>query len=65
MSVATAKYGFGDKWKNIWIDSYEGFYPNMSDYHMHEYFELSFIVSGNVNVLLTDSMERQVEYLLC
>ena len=57
MTVATAKYGFGDKWKDIWIDNYEGFYPNMSDYHMHEYFEISFIVSGNVNILLTDSME--------
>ncbi len=57
MKTATEKYGFGDSWKDVWIDSYEGFYPNMSNYHMHEYFEISFILSGNVNVLLADSME--------
>lgn len=57
MKAANEKYGFGDTWKDIWIDTYEGFYPNMSNYHMHEYFEISFISSGNVNVLLTDSME--------
>ena len=57
MKVATEKYGFGDTWNDIWIDTYEGFYPNMSNYHMHEYFEISFIASGNVNVLLDDSVE--------
>lgn len=57
MKAAIEKYGFGDTWNDVWIDFYEGFYPNMSNYHMHEYFEISFITSGNVNVLLTDGME--------
>lgn len=61
MKVATEKYGFGDTWNDIWIDTYEGFYPNMSNYHMHEYFEISFILSGKVNVLLTDRMESSTD----
>lgn len=57
MKAAIEKYGFGNTWKDIWIDTYEGFYPNMTNYHMHEYFEISFIASGNVNVLLADGVE--------
>ncbi|MEE0946476.1 MAG: AraC family transcriptional regulator [Acutalibacteraceae bacterium] len=45
-------------WKDIYTDTYEGFLPVMSDFHMHEYFEISIIISGNVNVLLKDSVER-------
>lgn len=29
----------------------------MTDYHMHEYYEISLILSGNVNILLNDKVE--------
>lgn len=58
MSVALTKYGFGVQWSDIRTDFYEGYYPNMTDYHMHEYYEISLIISGNVNILLNDSMEH-------
>ncbi len=61
MKALIEPYGFGDTWKDIWIDTYEGFYPNMSNYHMHEYFEISFIESGNVNILLADSVESSTD----
>lgn len=57
MDAKLAKYGFKSTWDDIFIDSYEGYYPNMTDYHMHEYFEISIIISGNVNVLLSNNVE--------
>lgn len=57
MAVALDKHGFASEWHDIKIDKYEGYYPNMTDYHMHEYYEISLILSGNVNVLLNDKVE--------
>lgn len=61
MSVALAPYGYKITWNDILIDEYKGYYPNMTDYHMHKYYELSIIISGNVNVLLKDSVESSTE----
>lgn len=49
---------YGKEWKDIYTDFYEGYSPNMTDFHMHKYYEISIIISGNVNVLLSDSMEK-------
>ncbi len=57
MSVALDAHGFKTEWQNITVDKYEGYYPNMTDYHIHEYYEISLILSGNVNVLLSDKAE--------
>ncbi len=56
MLVALDKHGFKESWQDIKLDKYEGYYPNMTDYHMHEYYEISLILSGNVNVLLADKV---------
>lgn len=61
MSVALAANGFGTEWKEIRLDRYEAFYPNMTDYHMHEYYEISLIRSGNVHVLLSDQAEHSTD----
>lgn len=50
--------GFGTQWKDIFIDTYEGYLPNMSDYHMHEYYEISLILSGDVKVILPKSLQH-------
>ena len=38
--------------------------PNMTDYHMHEYYEISLILSGEITVLLPDASYRGKESLL-
>ncbi|MBE6738937.1 MAG: AraC family transcriptional regulator [Ruminococcaceae bacterium] len=57
-NVRCVGYGFDDEWKDIKIDKYMGYTPRMTDYHMHNYYEMSIIISGNVNVLLTNSIEH-------
>lgn len=57
MSVVLDAHGFRDTWQDVTVDKYEGYYPNMTDYHKHEYYEISLILSGNVNVLLKDKAE--------
>ncbi len=59
--VKYASYGFSGKWEDIKVDRYKGYTPRMTDYHMHNYYEMSIIISGNVNVLLTDSMEHSTQ----
>lgn len=54
MSVKTENYGFGKNWTDLYIDEYEGRVPLMSDYHKHDYYELSLILSGEVRVLMPE-----------
>ena len=41
-------------WDNISVDSYGGYGPRMTDYHMHTYYEISLIKEGDVTVFLSD-----------
>lgn len=52
MSVKTENYGYGKNWTDLYIDEYEGSVSLMSDYHKHDYYELSLILSGEVRVLM-------------
>lgn len=61
MSKALELLGYGTRWTDISTDSYKGYYPNMTDYHMHNYYEISIIISGNVNVLFTDKKESSTQ----
>ena len=56
--VNIEKLGFGTQWKDIHIDTYEGYLPNMSDYHMHDYYEISLILSGDVKVILPKTVQH-------
>lgn len=50
------------KWTDFSIEDYEGYSPNMSRYHTHNYYEISLIVRGNVTVILgntADSVKSQ------
>lgn len=49
-----------DDWKNINIKYRESFYPPVSDFHEHNYYEINFIVSGNVKVFLPDQIDDGV-----
>lgn len=61
MSTKMELLGYGKWWSDIHTDTYEGYFPNMTDYHMHNYFEISIIISGNVNVLFTDKKESSTQ----
>ena len=57
MSANIENFGYRSLWDSFQVDRYEGYYPNMSDYHMHEYYEISLILSGSVKVLLPNSVQ--------
>ena len=61
MSTTLERHGYGTLWTDIHTDSYESYYPNMTDYHMHDYYEISLILSGNVHVLLSDMGESSTQ----
>lgn len=58
MPAILEQYFYKELWNDIHIDHYEGYSSNMTDYHMHEFYEISIIFSGNVNVLLKDTVEN-------
>jgi len=41
-------------WENICIKYRESYYPPVDDFHEHDYYEINFIISGNVKILLPD-----------
>lgn len=58
MPVHIENFGFGTEWNEFYSDVYEGYLPNMSDYHMHGYYEISLILSGDVKVILPNSLQQ-------
>lgn len=61
MAIQISGQGYKDIWGNITVNHYEGYYPNMSDYHIHEFYEISLIFSGDVNILLSDTSQRSTD----
>lgn len=57
MPARLEAFGYGTHWHDISTDYYEGYSNSMTDYHMHDYYEISLILSGNVKVLLSDHSE--------
>ena len=57
MPADLKNYGYGVSWTDFYTDSYEGYLSRMSDYHMHSYYEISLIFSGNVKVLFPDRVQ--------
>ncbi|MBQ9099162.1 MAG: helix-turn-helix transcriptional regulator [Clostridia bacterium] len=57
MPARLENFTFGRDWTDVTTDYYEGYEPHMSDYHIHHYYELSLILSGNVKILLSDTAE--------
>ena len=61
MSADLVAHGYKTSWSFYDVNRYEGYLPNMSDYHMHEYYEISVIISGKVKVLLSDTVHDGTE----
>ena len=49
------------RWNNCTVDYYEGYRNTMVNFHMHDYYEISLILTGNVKVLLPDHIQEGVE----
>ena len=57
MATRLEQFGYRTDWRQISTDYYEGYRPQMTDYHMHDYYEISLIVSGNVTVILGNTAD--------
>ena len=57
MSTKLENFSYGTKWKDFKIDCFEGYYSHMSHFHMHDYYEISLILSGNIKVILSDKTQ--------
>lgn len=64
MAVYLDEHGFKTEWHTFMTDSYCGHHPRMTDYHMHDYYEISLILQGNVKVLLHDLAESCTDGLV-
>ena len=45
-------------WTDCTVDYYEGYRTTMADFHMHDYYEVSLILTGSVKVLLSDRSQE-------
>ena len=50
-------YGYREAWRDVRVDEYEGYRPIMSDFHFHDFYEISIIFSGDMGIYLP-SLER-------
>lgn len=46
------------EWTDCTVDYYEGYRSTMADFHMHDYYEVSLILTGSVKVLLSDHVQE-------
>lgn len=51
MAVKNENYSFLKSWSDMYIDEYDRTSSVMSDFHYHDYYEVSLILSGEVKVL--------------
>ena len=61
MADILKNYGYESSWWDFHSDTYQGFRSNMSDYHMHGYYEISLILSGDVKILLPKTAQQGKE----
>jgi AraC-like DNA-binding protein len=61
MPARLESFSFGKTWHTVSTDYFEGHSNGMTDYHMHDYYEISLILSGRVKVLLSDTAEQSEE----
>ena len=50
-------YGYREAWRDVLVDEYEGYHPIMTDFHFHDFYEISLIFSGDMGIYLP-SVER-------
>lgn len=61
MPISLENLYYRTKWNDCTVDYYEGYRTTMVDFHMHDYYEVSLILTGNVKVLLSDHVQEGTE----
>lgn len=52
---------FPEHWRECSVDYHEGYKTSMTNFHMHDYYEVSLILTGSVKVLLSDQIQEGTE----
>lgn len=52
------------KWKELDVDYFEDYSPGMLHYHMHDHYEISLILSGQMKILLENAVQTSAENCL-
>ncbi len=61
MSTNLENLYYRTHWNECTVDYYEGYRNTMVNFHMHDYYEVSLILTGNVKVLLPDHIQEGQE----
>lgn len=52
------------KWRDLYVDYHEDYSPGMLHYHMHDHYEISLILSGQMRILLENAVLTSAENCL-
>ncbi len=61
MGVNLDNMHFGSTWETCHVDYYEGYRSQMVDFHAHDYYEISLILTGYVKVFVSDHVQEGTE----
>ena len=50
-------HGYGIKWDSVYVEQRERYHSSVADFHEHDFYEINLILSGNVNILLTNQSD--------
>ena len=56
MPLSTKKCGYGETWHEVHIQERVSENQRKPDYHFHDYYEITVILSGDVSVLVSDKL---------
>ena len=51
-------YGFGTFWQDVCVYRKEAYSTSVSDFHQHDFYEINFILSGNVKALIKNKSKE-------
>ena len=51
MSIKNENYSFRKSWHDFYVDEYDGYTSAMTDFHTHDYYEISIIFSGEMRII--------------
>ena len=60
MSISTRSCGYGQTWQDVHIEERVTENQTKLDYHFHDYYEITLILSGDVSVLVSDRLSSGV-----
>lgn len=52
------EHGYGIDWQDFHVRYREAYHTSVTDFHVHDFFEVNLILSGNVNILMKDQVKE-------